>query len=189
MGESVVFWLENRNCAGIKAAEIGDQLLVLYRDRYYVVTGGAAQSRGGRPLRYATSSLPTPWKRALKGDLPSAVALPPNIDPDPAQQPRKPVRKKREKPAMPEPELETTAAKSENAPLPPAKNSRKVEAKPVAQAPVVANCPYCNARHEIPVEKGKNGKPFFMPCSRCKSDFAVRFVQVTVFQAQVAGFR
>ncbi len=189
MGESVVFWLENRNCAGIRAAAIGDHLLVLYRERYYVVTDGSAQSRGGKPLRYATSSLPTPWKRALKGDLPSAVALPSDIDPIPAQKPRKPVRKKREKPAMPEPEQETTAAQSENAALLPAKKTRKVEAKPVAQAPVVANCPYCNARHEIPVEKGKNGKPFFMPCSRCKSEFAVRFVQVTVFQAQVAGFR
>jgi len=189
MGESVVFWLDNRNCAGIRAAAIGDHLLVLYRDRYYVVTDGAAQSRGGKPLRYSTSSLPTPWKRALKGDLPAAIAVPPDTDPTFAQQPRKLVRKKKEKPVMPEPELETTTAKGENASLPLAKTPRKVEAKPSAQAPVVAHCPYCNARHEIPVEKGKNGKPFFISCNRCKSDFAVRFVQVTVFQAQVAGFR
>jgi transposase-like protein len=53
----------------------------------------------------------------------------------------------------------------------------------------MANCPYCNARHEIQVEKGKNGKPFFMACSKCKSEFAVRFVPVAMYQAQVAGFR
>jgi transcription elongation factor Elf1 len=90
---------------------------------------------------------------------------------------------------MPELPQETAPAKSEKtAPL-IFKAPRKIEAKPAIQLPVVANCPYCNARHEIPVEKGKNGKPFFTSCNKCKNEFAVRFVQVTVYQAQVAGFR
>jgi ssDNA-binding Zn-finger/Zn-ribbon topoisomerase 1 len=64
-----------------------------------------------------------------------------------------------------------------------------VDTKPVTQTTVAAVCPNCNNRHEIPLEKGKNGKPFFMACAKCKTDFAVRFVQVMSYQAQVAGFR
>jgi len=90
---------------------------------------------------------------------------------------------------MPELQQETNPEKSEKTPPPISKARRKVEAKPVSQPPVVANCPYCNARHEIPLEKGKNGKPFFIPCNRCKNEFAVRFIQVSMYQAQVAGFR
>jgi DNA-directed RNA polymerase subunit RPC12/RpoP len=61
--------------------------------------------------------------------------------------------------------------------------------KPVAQTTVAANCPECNFRHEFPLEKGRNGKPFFTACSRCTAEFAVRFVPATIFQAQVAGFK
>jgi len=103
--------------------------------------------------------------------------------------PPKHERKKAEKPAMPEQQKETAPEKSEKTSLPIAKAPRKTTANLANQPPVVANCPYCNARHEIPVDKGKNGKPFFIACSKCKSEFAVRFVQVTMFQAQVAGFR
>jgi len=189
MSEAVSFWLENRNCAGTKTAVIGDQVLLLYRDRYYVVKGGVAQTKGGKPLRFSTSSLPTTWKRALKGEVQSPVTSPSDIDSVPTTRPPKRERKNAEKPAMPEPQQETTPEKSGKTVPPVAKAPRKTEAKPVIQPPVVANCPYCNARHEIPVEKGKNGKPFFMPCSKCKNEFAVRFVQVAVYQAQVAGFR
>jgi hypothetical protein len=35
----------------------------------------------------------------------------------------------------------------------------------------------------------KCSKLFFIPCSKCKNEFAVRFVQVTVYQAEVAAFR
>ena len=189
MSDSVMFWLANRNCAGTKVAVIGDQVLVLYRDRYYVVTDRAAQTKGGKPLRFSTSSLPSVWKRALKGDVPSPVTTPSGIDSLTTTHPPKRERKKEEKPAMPELQQETVPEKSEKLPLQTPKSPRKTEAKPANQPPVVANCPYCNARHEIPVEKGKNCKPFFMPCSKCKNEFAVRFVQVTVYQAQVAGFR
>jgi ssDNA-binding Zn-finger/Zn-ribbon topoisomerase 1 len=61
--------------------------------------------------------------------------------------------------------------------------------RPAIQSVVAAECPYCNQKHEIPVEKGRSGKPFFQACSRCANDFAVRFVQVSIYQAQVAGFR
>ena len=90
---------------------------------------------------------------------------------------------------MPEPQHEAAPEKIEKTPQPIARTPRKVEAKTASQPPVVASCPYCNARHEIPVEKGKNGKSFFMSCSKCTNEFAVRFVQVTMYQAQVAGFR
>ena len=61
--------------------------------------------------------------------------------------------------------------------------------KAVAQTSVSASCPECNFKHEFPLEKGRNGKPFITACTRCKADFAVRFVTATVYQAQVAGFR
>jgi hypothetical protein len=189
MSESVIFWQANKNCAGTKVAAIEDQVLVLYRDRYYVVTDGSAQTRGGKPLRYSISSLPSAWKRALKGDIQSLVTSPSGMDAMTKTHPPKRERKQKEKPAMPELQQETAPEISEKTPPKTPKSPRKAEAKPAIQPPVVANCPYCNTHHEIPLEKGRNGKPFFMPCSKCKSEFAVRFVQVTVYQAQVAGFR
>jgi hypothetical protein len=189
MVESISFWLENRNCAGTKAALMGDQVLVFYRDRYYVVEDGASKTKGGKPIRFSTSSLPSVWKRALKGDVESTVTSSPGTDSVPITHTPRRERKKAEKSVMPELQQETSMEKSEKAPPLVEKVRRKIEAKPVTQQPVVANCPYCNSRHEIPVEKGKNGKSFFIPCNRCKNEFAVRFVQVTVYQAQVAGFR
>ncbi len=189
MAESISFWLENRNCAGTKAAAIGDQVLVLYRDRYYLVEGGASKTKGGKPLRFSTSSLPSDWKRALKGDVPSLTTSPSGIDSVTTSHLSMRGRKKAEETLMSDQQQDPIADKSEKAPPPLAKVRRKVEAKPLTQQPVAANCPYCNARHEIPLEKGKNGKPFFIPCSRCKIEFAVRFVQVTIYQAQVAGFK
>jgi len=64
-----------------------------------------------------------------------------------------------------------------------------MDLKPVVQTAVSANCPECNFKHEFPLEKGKSGKPFFTSCTRCKAEFAVRFVPATIFQAQVAAFR
>ncbi|MBI5484513.1 MAG: hypothetical protein HY888_08630 [Deltaproteobacteria bacterium] len=65
------------------------------------------------------------------------------------------------------------------------------DVKPIRaiQTSVAANCPYCNHKHELPFEKGKNGKPFFVACTRCNTEFAVRFVPVTIYQAQVAAFK
>ncbi|HXC92581.1 MAG TPA: hypothetical protein VN652_01100 [Geobacteraceae bacterium] len=189
MSEAVNFWMENKNCVGKTAAVIGDQSLVCYRDRYYVLQGGVAQTRGGKPLRFSRTSLPANWKLALKGEAELPAELPTASDPVPGPIPYKRQRKAAEKPAMTEQKQESAAGKSAMEPGPIMKSLKKGEAKVSSQPPVVANCPYCNARHEIPLEKGKSGKPFFVPCVKCSNEFAVRLVPVTVYQAQVAGFR
>ena len=66
---------------------------------------------------------------------------------------------------------------------------KKTREQATAQTMVSAECPYCSHKQEIPVEKGRSGKPFFNSCIKCRNDFAVKFVQVTMYQAQVAGFR
>jgi hypothetical protein len=189
MTESVSFWLDNKKSTGAKTAVVGDQMLVLYRDRYYVVTDGAALAKGGKSLRYSLSSLPVVWKKALKGDVRPPVKIPAETDSELTAQPVKRERKKVENPAMTEIQQESAPENSEKTPQLKVKAPRKTEAKPPPQPPVAANCPYCNTRHEIPMEKGKNGKSFFMACSKCQGEFAVRFVPVTIYQAQVAGFR
>ncbi|HIJ82062.1 MAG TPA: hypothetical protein HPP76_10190, partial [Desulfuromonadales bacterium] len=72
-----------------------------------------------------------------------------------------------------------------------AKKSVAAEVKPVKiiQTVVAATCPYCSHKQDLPFEKGKNGKPFFVACVRCSTEFAVRFVPVTMYQAQVAAFK
>lgn len=200
MTEAVTFWLDNKISSGVKVAEIGQQLLVSYRDRFYVVEEGAARMKGSRPLHYSKSSLPTVWKKAMRGIQPPTPALPPEED---ACLPRTTVTRRErthmEKPATtqtPQPETgpaeaqprqtlatQPAAAKAKSRPAVP-----KSTAKPDAQSVVVATCPYCNHKNELPLEKGKNGKPFFTACTRCERDFAVRFVPVTAYQAQVAAF-
>jgi len=188
MDESVTFWLDNRKCAGMKSAVIGDQQLVLYRDRYYVVTDGAARTRAGKPLRFSTSSLPPAWKSALKGEspLPADTRTVPASLPTTGQVKHKP--RKAENPAMTETPKGSIAEQIANTPTQEAKPKRKSESKTALQPPIAANCPYCHARHEMSVEKGKGGKPFFISCIKCTRDFAVRLVPVTIYQAQVAGF-
>jgi hypothetical protein len=195
MSESVQFWLDNKMSAGIKVAAIGDQVLVSYREKYYVVEQEAAHSRGGKALRYSKSSLPTIWKRALKGeDLPAETLIIPADDALPVPSATKPKRVRKKSP--PSLTIPPTPVQPLTTQSPPSANITKLlrsvkitELKPVMQAMVTVVCPQCNHRHELPPEKGKNGKPFFMACDRCKSDFAVRFVPVMVYQAQVAGFR
>jgi hypothetical protein len=170
---------------------------VNYRDRFYVIMNDAALMKGGKPLRYSQTSLPPVWKKALKGDSLSvdvSTIAELNTPAKPTATRRATVKKKVEVSVMPEP---TPVAPGPIAPpaqaKPPvskdAKVAKKPEGKLAAQALVAAECPYCNQKHEIPVEKGRGGKPFFHSCTKCKSEFAVRFVQVSVFQAQVAGFR
>jgi len=197
MADTVTFWLDNKNAAGIKTASQGDQLLVSYRDRYYVVMNGAAVMKGGKPLRYSQTSLPLPWKKILLGTTSASEPAEGTAQLIPVRLPaiRKPrVRKEQEVSVMPEvpAEVKVTDIPATTLKQPaekPPKVARKAEAKHPAQAAVAADCPYCNQKHEIPVEKGRSGKPFFLTCTKCQNDFAVRFVQVTLFQAQVAGFR
>ena len=75
MEETITFWLDNKISSGFKVAEIGSQSLVMYRDKYYVVVGGAAQMKGVRPLHYSKTSMPTLWKKALKGILPPSATM------------------------------------------------------------------------------------------------------------------
>jgi len=69
MAEVVTFWLDNKNSAGTKTAQHGDQMLVSYHDRYYLVKGGSAVMKGGKPLRYSQTSLPGLWKKLQPGEV------------------------------------------------------------------------------------------------------------------------
>jgi hypothetical protein len=196
MSETVQFWLDNKMSAGIRVAAIGNQALVVYREKFYVVEKDAAQSRGGKALRYSRSSLPIIWKKALKGEEPAAEGLvvpPDDALPMATTTKRERVRKESLQPAPPaQPVVQAPAAPAPLQPVkaaPSPRSPNKLTIKPVAQTTVSANCPECNFRHEFPLEKGRNGKPFFTSCTRCKAEFAVRFVPATIFQAQVAGFR
>lgn len=200
MEEAVTFWLDNKISSGFKVAEIGSQMLVSYRDKYYVVEGGAAKMKGVRPLHFSKTSLPTVWKKALRGILPPPAAAP-QVHPEDEYLPATTSLKK-ERPKMKK-NIPTETETSETVPevrqplrveaateaKPAAKPAKKAEPRPLPQSIVVANCPYCNHKHELALEKGKNGKPFFVACARCTVEFAVRYVPVTVYQAQVAAFR
>jgi hypothetical protein len=158
--------------------------------------------KGGKPLRYSLSSMPLVWKKALRGDvLPAEVLMVPADDalPEPTATRRERV-KKESRPTAPVKEAagesaavfapSQTPAMSRSAGtarLPG--NIKTTDIKPAVQAAVSACCPECRFKHDLPLEKGKNGKPFFVACTRCKAEFAVRFVPVMVYQAQVAGFR
>jgi hypothetical protein len=119
--------------------------------------------------------MPTPVKSSPEPDVMPTKRIPTQ-------------RKKVEKPAMVEAIHVPTKEEFEKAAPVATKAKRKVEPKTAPQT-VAAKCPYCSAHHDIPQEKGKGGKPFFMACSKCKKDFAVRFVEVTTYQALVAGFK
>lgn len=192
MEEAITFWLDNKISSGFKIAEIGNQILVLYRDKYYIVVGGSAQMKGVRPLHYSKTSMPTLWKKAMKGILPPPVAVIDSTDEEflpittSTKKERKPMQKDTETTELPE--NQPLVVKSTSS---AAKKTAAVEVKPVkiAQTAVTTACPYCNHKQDIPFEKGKNGKPFFTACVRCSTEFAVRFVPVTVYQAQVAAFK
>ena len=197
MSEPVQFWLDNKMSDGIRVASIGSQLLVVYRERYYVVEKGAAQMKGGKPLRYSLSSMPLVWKKALRGD-----ALPPDVLVLPADdalpQPTVSRKERAKKETLPPPAVQPLPAPTPAQPSAATRpavaaklpgNAKPTEIKPAAQTVVAACCPECRFKQELPLEKGKNGKPFFVVCTKCKAEFAVRFVPVMVYQAQVAGFR
>ena len=193
MAKAVTFWLDNKQSSGIMLGQIGNQILVDYRDRFYIIVNGAATMRSGRPLRFSKSSLPASWKKLLNGEAAPELESPPPEEHEPATPAvtrKTSVINKKEVSTMPD--AKKITAEDPNWPKPPVKKSsqtvKKFAAKPAAQSLVIAECPYCSNKHDIPVEKGRNGKPFFQSCSRCSNDFAIRFVQVTIYQAQVAGF-
>ena len=193
MEETITFWLDNKISSGFKVAEIGRQTLVMYRDKYYVVVGGAALMKGVRPLHYSKTSMPTLWKKALKGILPPPVDIIEQCEDEflPVT-----TSNKKERTAMPKSTI-STSEMSDDQPLviksapSSVKKSVAADVKPVkiAQTVVAATCPYCSHKQDLPFEKGKNGKPFFVLCVRCSTEFGVRFVPVTLYQAQVAAFK
>lgn len=193
MDETITFWLDNKICSGFKVAAIGNQTLVSYRDKYYVVIGGAAQMKGVRPLHYSKTSMPLVWKKAIKGILPAAL---PAIDHPEDENLPVTTSSKKERIAMPKtitslPESSDDQLQVSRPAPAVSKKSSMIDIKPVkiAQTVVAATCPYCSHKQDLPFEKGKNGKPFFVLCVRCSTEFAVRFVPVTMYQAQVAAFK
>ena len=193
MEEAITFWLDNKICSGFKVSEIGKESLVLYRDKYYVVVGGAALMKGVRPLHYSKTSMPTVWKKAMKGIMPPTAAV---IDYPEDENLPVTTSTKKERTAMQKNTASLSDLSEDQQPVTKpahtsAKRSVAADLKPVKiiQAVVVATCPYCNHKQDLPFEKGKNGKPFFVMCVRCSTEFAVRFVPVTMYQAQVAAFK
>lgn len=197
MEETITFWLDNKICSGFKIAEIGPQTLVSYRDKYYVVVRGAALMKGVRPLHYSKTSMPLLWKKAMRGILPPPVASIEHGEDEflPITTSTKKERTvmKKTTPSAPEfsEEQPPVTAPPRSAPKKSAPAKASAEAKPVKiiQSVVAATCPYCSHKQDLPFEKGKNGKPFFAACTRCATEFAVRFVPVTMYQAQVAAFK
>jgi hypothetical protein len=195
--DSVQFWLDNKMSAGIKVAAIGDQALVAYREKFYVVEKGAAHTKGGKALRYSKSSLPAVWKKVLKGEVVSAESLVmPADDALPVSTTTKRERVRAESRPLPVNTIVQSPASDQSVTgktvarvMPAAGNQKKTEIRQAVQATVITQCPHCNFKHQLPLEKGKNGKPFFMVCEKCATEFAVRFVQVMAYQAQVAAFR
>ncbi len=193
MEEAITFWLDNKISSGLKVSEIGKESLVLYRDKYYVVVSGAALMKGVRPLYYSKTSMPTVWKKALKGIMPPTAAV---IDYPEDENLPVTTSTKKERTAMQKSAVSLSDLSEDQQPVikpahASAKRSVAADVKPVKiiQAVVAATCPYCNHKQDLPFEKGKNGKPFFVTCVRCSTEFAVRFVPVTMYQAQVAAFK
>lgn len=193
MDETITFWLDNKICSGFKIAAIGNQTLVSYRDKYYVVIDGAAKMNGVRPLHYSKTSMPLVWKKAIKGILPAEL---PAIDHTEDENLPVTTASKKERIAMPKTITSLPESSDDqlhvSRPAPAvSKKSAASETKPVkiTQTVIAATCPYCSHKQDLPFEKGKNGKPFFVSCARCSTEFAVRFVPVTMYQAQVAAFK
>ena len=193
MDETITFWLDNKISSGFKVAEIGSQALVSYRDKYYIVVAGAALMKGVRPLHYSKTSMPLLWKKALKGILPPPATI---IEHPEDEFLPITTSTKKERTVMPKSTSSLSDLSEDHLqvfkPAPTAaKKSSPADIKPVkiAQTVVAATCPYCSHKQDLPVEKGKNGKPFFVTCARCNTDYAVRYVQVTMYQAQVAAFK
>ena len=193
MEEAITFWLDNKISSGVKIAEIGSQTLVMYRDKYYIVVAGAALMKGVRPLHYSKTSMPLLWKKAMKGILPPPVAVIEHPEDEylPVTTSTKKERAPMQKNNISKPESSEDSMQTLKPAPTPSKKSGAADVKPVKiiQAVVTSTCPYCSHKQDLPFEKGKNGKPFFVACVRCSTEFAVRFVPVTMYQAQVAAFK
>ena len=172
MVEGVAFWLDNKNAVGTKVASLCDQVLVNYRNRFYIVADGAAVVKGNKVLRYSQSTLPADWKMILREETAPTGA---SAEVLPSAELAKPIK----------PPVTSEAPKTDRKTAPVSNTA----VTPSIQTAVPVECPYCSHRQDISVEKGIDEKPFFQNCDKCSGDFAVRFVVMTTYQAQVAGFR
>jgi len=202
MPETVRFWLDNKLCDGSKSAGIGEQLLVEYREKYYVVVDGVTQMKGSKPLCYSKLSIPTEWRMAMgaapashaapRGDTAGEAAGPAagsaekvaGVPPSPAEDGQLP-----ERPARPSATAKASDRSPQQSGSKPARPAGKTEPLQLAQEFVEAKCPYCGHRNEIVLDRNRRARPFFQPCDKCGGEFAVKLVQVLAYQAQVAGFR
>jgi len=195
MSEAVQFWLDDRLSDGFKVAEIGEQLLVEYREKYYVVVDGVAQMKGSRPLHYSKLSIPTTWRMSMSGIPASQAVVAAEGSPAAGGSHGSEADEKvpNVSPSGDGVALTAPGKAAERSPLPvkakPVKLAGKLEPLQLAQEFVEAKCPNCGHKNEIMMDRGRRAKPFFVPCDKCNEEFAVKLVQVLVYQAQVAGFR
>ena len=206
--ETVRFWLGQKQVYGLSVARLDEEQLVSYRDRFYVVRGGAALLKRGKLVRFAPSSLPAKWKKAINGHQSkdkenSAGDL--HRVPEPVQRPKRGFKTgaqndsselTQRSPAK-VPELKTasegdktlpdTISEKEGhggKPGKPKVKRREATGKP---GKVGFSCPYCKSKCEI-FPTGKNSKPFIFSCPKCKGDFAVRLVPITTYEVEIAAF-
>ena len=198
MSEGVQFWLDNRLSEGNKVAELEEQLLVEYREKFYVVVDGVAKMKGSKPLQYSKLSIPTAWRMSMSGvTSPQAESAVTVADEAPADGVSRGIETGEKVPNVSPfaagAASTATSKAAERSPLPvkakPVKPAGKLEPLQLAQEFVEAKCPYCGHKNEIMMDRGRRTKPFFVSCDRCSEEFGVKLVQVLVYQAQVAGFR
>src|SRR6185369_1084421 len=135
MSEAISFWLDNKTVAAQKIAEIGDQALVDYRGKFYVIINGKAVMKGSKPLHYSKSSMPAIWKKAIRGEMPTI--MPPTSEDDimPMVSVTKRVRMKKEKESAPMPD--TTPSTLQQVDAPKSVTSPKPQ-KPVKKAEAIS---------------------------------------------------
>lgn len=209
------FWLKERQVTGVIVAEHGQEKLVEYAKRFYVV-------KGKDPLKkhYTQSTIPAFWKKVLSGQH-SAEELTKEIgvtkkDVKAARATRAVVRaaaKQEAKTAAMPPAAVPPSPSEEQAPahrpsrVPKEKKADAsspgappVEVKPAAKrklAPspplkpeniVYFDCPECGHPQAVDASTVKVGKAFIRACVNCGKEFGVRLVPVTTYRAEVAAF-
>lgn len=203
------FWLDNRQVTGVTVAEYGQEKLVEYSKRIYVI-----KDKNPNKKHYTQSTLPAFWKKIMKGETPP----PPSQAGMKARTPKKAAAAGVEKPAAAQKQEEgpPAAPAAAAAPPPGRRNARPAKPKEVAKAappvekkptarrkappsptPSAANpdnitwlvCPYCQEAELISVLEQEVGKAHIRACRSCKKEFGVRIVPKTTYHAETAAFQ
>lgn len=210
------FWLKERQVTGVIVAEHGEEKLVEYAKRLYVVKGKEPQKK-----HYTQSTIPALWKKVMSGqhsaeqlakeidvtkkDVKAAhatravvraaakqeaktTATPPaTVPPSSSAELAPPPRKSRT------PKAKKVDASSQDAPPvePKLGAKRKVAPSPPLKSENIAyfDCPECGQPQAVDASTVKVGKAFIRSCVKCGKEFAVRLVPVTTYRAEVAAFR